>query len=644
MEKEGQAAGPTPGAPGPAFVKDLEDLLVALRRSSKDLSFYPPGHPLLNRSLERAVSQLHAMVGVRAPLALVVSRTSFSFDGRPVGAENQQLASMAAELFVKRVQRIFFAEDVEPQELAAFLQMINSDPKQVFQAGGPAKFLAAHDVRRIQVNEFDFQHLGAASGSGGRGTPPRRGGGDEIGTGGTGGGGQGAGAGGAMGGPAGAGAGEGGGAGPAGQGHGAGAGGSGVALGMTGAPGGATGAAVLEPALAGQGSALQGSGGPGGGAGGGGVASAEAPTEPTAAQMSGFAGALLASMGSQEEQTVEALARRLEAEAASGGVAGYEWAASRLEATAGQGVREDRLAEVLVILRIFLRHRQDDTIGAPIRERAAQAVEAVATEDTAAYLIEHLGSPGVGSGPDLAEVLLGLGAPVIPLLLGRLAAEDQEATRARLVEILGRFREVALPPLTEAVQEARRDLACDLARILGEIGGETGVALLGRLTRHREVQVRAEAARGLARIGGTSAHRLLMQALRDPDTGVVELALGFLGAARVRQAVPAILRLTGQPVLAGSAFTVRKAAMAALGAVGDPASVSTLTTLLYTRTWFRRAAGDELRLAAALALLSMGRPEAREVVEKGTRSRRGDVRRACSAALQKGVPPAPANL
>lgn len=651
MEKEGQAAGPTPGAPGPAFVKDLEDLLVTLRRSSKDLSFYPPGHPLLNRSLERAVSQLHAMVGVRAPLALVVSRTSFSFDGRPVGAENQQLASMAAELFVKRVQRIFFAEDVEPQELAAFLQMINSDPKQVFQAGGPAKFLAAHDVRRIQVNEFDFQHLGAASGSGGRGTPPRRGGGDEIGTGGTGGGGQGAGAGGAMGGPAGAGgaggpagagAGEGGGAGPAGQGHGAGAGGSGVALGMTGAPGGATGAAVLEPALAGQGSALQGSGGPGGGAGGGGVASAEAPTEPTAAQMSGFAGALLASMGSQEEQTVEALVRRLEAEAASGGVAGYERAASRLEAAAGQGVREDRLTEVLVILRVFLRHRQDENIGAPIRERAAQAVEAVATEDTAAYLIEHLGSAGLRA--DLAEVLLGLGAPVIPPLLVRLAAEDQEATRARLVEILGQFREVALPHLTEAVQEAGRDLGCDLARILGEIGGETGVALLGRLTRHREVPVRTQAARGLARIGGTSAHRLLMQALRDPDTSVVELALGFLGAARVRQAVPAILRLTGQPVLAGSAFTVRKAAMAALGAVGDPASVSTLTTLLYTRTWFRRAAGDELRLAAALALLSMGRPEAREVVEKGTRSRRGDVRRACGAALQKGVPPAPANL
>jgi len=138
MEREGQAAGPTSGAPGPAFVKDLEGLLVTLRRSSKDLSFYPPGHPLLNRSLERAVSQLRGVVDARAPLALVVSRMGFSIEGRPVGAENQQIVSMAGELFVMRVQRIFFAQEVESHEVAAFLQMLTSDPKLIFQAGGPA--------------------------------------------------------------------------------------------------------------------------------------------------------------------------------------------------------------------------------------------------------------------------------------------------------------------------------------------------------------------------------------------------------------------------------------------------------------------------------------------------------------------------
>ena len=68
--------------------------------------------------------------------------------------------------------------------------------------------------------------------------------------------------------------------------------------------------------------------------------------------------------------------------------------------------------------------------------------------------------------------------------------------------------------------------------------------------------------------------------------------------------------------------------------MGDPATVAPLAGLLYTRAWFQRAAGDQLRLAAARALLQVSRPEAREVVVTGSRHRRGDVRRACLAALQ----------
>jgi HEAT repeat protein len=86
---------------------------------------------------------------------------------------------------------------------------------------------------------------------------------------------------------------------------------------------------------------------------------------------------------------------------------------------------------------------------------------------------------------------------------------------------------------------------------------------------------------------------------------------------------------------------VRKAALAALGAMGDPSAVPLLNTLLYTRTWFQRTAGDELRLAAAMGLLALARPEAREVVEAGAGSRRADVRRACTSALRRvATPPA----
>jgi hypothetical protein len=165
-----QTAGATPGLPGSPFLKSLEDLLITLRRSSKDLAFYPAGHPLLNHSLEQAVSQLHSAVSARAPLMLSVTRSGFSCDGQQIGPENRQLAAMAAELFVRRIQKIFFAQDVETEELAGFLRVITGDPKQLIQQGGPGKVLATHKVGRIQVNEFDFRHVSQAPAPGGRAT------------------------------------------------------------------------------------------------------------------------------------------------------------------------------------------------------------------------------------------------------------------------------------------------------------------------------------------------------------------------------------------------------------------------------------------------------------------------------------------
>ena len=579
MEREGQAAGGPPAAAGQALVKALEEMLVGLRRTSKDLTFYPPEHPLLLRSLERTTGQVHALVADRSPLALTVSRSGFTFEGRAVGAENRQLATMAGELFVKRIQRVFFVKEVMTEELVAFLRMITSDPKQIFQDGGASKVLAAHGVHRIQLNEFDFRRLsvatkpaaaeggpGTAADSGTQKAPPEAGaqgtekGGDST-----------------------------------------------------------TAAAVADKT------------------GSAGAASSKGPeaAESERATEAEFS----PPVSPQKDQTVEALLERLEREAVEGGVAGYEWAASRLEAASARAAREKVLADLLPILQAFLRHRQAEDIKAALKERATKAVETIAAEHTVPFLVEHLVVEGGEAADVLSSVIVALGARAIPLLVERLATTADRAAQDRLLDVLARYLVVDQPALTQALQEAGRDRAAQLAPMLGEIGGEASVGLLLCILRHREARVRREAVRALGRIGGPATHRPLIQALRDSDPVVLEVVIGTLGAAKVKQATPALLRFAGQRVLAGKPFAMRKAALAALGSIGDPGVVPVLTTVLYTRTWFHRAAGDELRQAAAMALLGTARPEAREVVENGARSRRGDVRRACTAALRRATTP-----
>ena len=567
MDKVGQAAAATSGATGPAILKALEDLLVTLRKSSKDLAFYPPGHPLLNRSMERAAEQLCAVVATRTSLSLSVSRTSFTFEGQIVGKENRQLATMATELFVRRIQKLFFAPEIGPEELAGFLRVITSDPKQLVQQGGAAKVLAAHGVGRIQVNEFDFRRVGTAADAAGR----------DSGTAGT---------------AAEPTAGE-------------------VETVPQGALGTLATGETTSPGLG-----------------------ARAMAGGQAEQGKVTPESLLAALGPPQEQTVETLIQRLEKEAASGDAAEYEKAASRLEQAIGHAIHDDWLQDVLAILRVFLRHRRAENLKLAVRERASGAVETVSRGNTVAYLIQHLRTVEGQPARDLSAVLVGLGARVIAPLLGRLIAEDREEARERLAATLARIQEVAEPDLTQALQALGRDQASHLAPILGEVGGEAGASLLSCLYRHGDAGVRVETVRELGRYEELTAQRQLVQALRDPAPAVFEAAANVAGDTKLKLATPALGRLAGRQILRGKPFVRRKKAIAALGSMGDPGTIPLLRQVLYTRTWFQRQAGDELRQAAAMALSAMDYAEAREVVEDGARSRRRDVRRACAAALR----------
>jgi hypothetical protein len=535
MDTQGRGPSAAPAGGGSSSAGSLEELLVTLRKSSRDLSFYPPAHPLLARSLERALDRVRAEIGGRLVLSFGVTRGGFQVEGRAVGAENPQLADMAADLFLRRIQQVGFGTGIEVGELTAFLRIATADPKTLLEQGGPAKVLASQGVSRIQITELEFRRTEPA----GSATPPGESRSDSD-------------------------------------------------------PSGSSDEEGATPA----------------------------PGEPP---------------------TAVALLQRLEHEAAAGGTAGYEWAASRLHTVAASAVQADRLAEVVAILRAFLGHRERAGLAEPIRQRAAKAVETIANTATLEYLSDRAGHEGGEAAGDPSDVLVALGSLVVPGVVSRVATADRGPVRERLIGLVLALRHTALPDLVGALKGVDRELGYDLAAGLRGCPDQGSMVLLARFLRHKAVWVRGEALRTLAGIGGDAATRLVLQALGDPDAGVVELAIGHLGAMQVKQATPSLLRFATKPVLKGKAFALRLAAVAALGAMGDRGCIPVLQRILRTRTWFRRSAGEELRRAAASALLALGRPEARSLVETGARGRwRRDVRRACTAALHPAEPrPAP---
>ncbi|WP_054692680.1 hypothetical protein [Geotalea toluenoxydans] len=90
-------------------------------------------------------------------LALTISRAGFSYAGEPIKAElNQMVVSLAAELFIRRIQQLTFLPDLSLDDLRAFLHLLSMDQKNLALSGGMAQLMPARGIRTIWANEIDL--------------------------------------------------------------------------------------------------------------------------------------------------------------------------------------------------------------------------------------------------------------------------------------------------------------------------------------------------------------------------------------------------------------------------------------------------------------------------------------------------------
>jgi len=159
-------------------LKAVEEALAALRRSARDLGFYPPGHPSLEKSLERVTAQLRQLVELEDPLTITIAREGLTHRLGELGKNNPPVKSFGAELFLSQLRHIHFGRNFTPDELRAFLGLVGMDPKKLLLEGGPEAFLAAARVRSIQVNALRFKPVGEEAGE--RGGAGFGSGGDDL--------------------------------------------------------------------------------------------------------------------------------------------------------------------------------------------------------------------------------------------------------------------------------------------------------------------------------------------------------------------------------------------------------------------------------------------------------------------------------
>jgi HEAT repeat protein len=505
--------------------------MIGLNKTARDLAFYPASHPSLAHSLDRACHNIIGLLTHHAPLTITVTRESLQYGKLPLGKDNSLLRQFAADLHLRRIQRILFAKGLDAAEVLGFLEMLSMDPKHLMQEGGPVRVLQAKGVSRLQISELEVRFH------------------DEP---------------------------------------------------QAAAP------AVLDQVV-------------------GDPAEAVAPPEP----------AEVASEPPPPEEppTLENLLNHLED---AWDVATYQRAAARLIEWGRTARTGDDLEAFVRIFSAFVFHTHPQSVKPPwVRPEAEHAITALGDPSGIEYLIRKLCQKDHALDDDLIFLLVALGDAAVPPLVERLAEEETLSARRKLMGTLSRLGPVALPRLTAALKDSRWYLVRNLALVLGNIGLPKAIPSLRSVLAHADLRVRREAVKAMTRIGTSAAADALLERLGDPDPGARQSVMAALGTLKVTRAIGPLAEVARHFSALAKEVETQKAAILALGAIGDPQVVPGLVALLCRQTWLNRRLNEEVRAAAAAALGMVGGEQATAALLAEAKRGKGPVPSACQVALDR---------
>jgi len=231
------------------------------------------------------------------------------------------------------------------------------------------------------------------------------------------------------------------------------------------------------------------------------------------------------------------------------------------------------------------------------------------------------------------EYLRLLGNQALPL-----AAEIYETIpvpefRVKVLDFLKGLGLKELGPLVSLANDSRPNLSKEIIRLLDEGRDRKGAQYLATFLSFQNRDIRVEAVHALGRIDDEMADKILAGFLKDPDEELRILAalkMKYYGDA---SRILAIIQDASKSSFRRKSLAEKQAIFNFLGRSRTDEAFRFLKTRLEKPGLLPSAHRTEMSLCAVLGLESMATTAAVEVLRRGTAFRRAKIREACSGAL-----------
>jgi hypothetical protein len=160
MKKATKAADtPAKSLGSPQNVKLLTQAIKELNVSRTNAGMYPPDHPQITRSIDRAYEILRKLNGTWASLTLGVTQDGLLLAGERLDSRNTVFRDFAAALSRRDIASITLVRGLRQEELLRFHQIMNTDPEEIRDAGGVNKMMSDAGMNHILIQTVDYRYF-----------------------------------------------------------------------------------------------------------------------------------------------------------------------------------------------------------------------------------------------------------------------------------------------------------------------------------------------------------------------------------------------------------------------------------------------------------------------------------------------------
>lgn len=230
-----------------------------------------------------------------------------------------------------------------------------------------------------------------------------------------------------------------------------------------------------------------------------------------------------------------------------------------------------------------------------------------------------------------------LGPDAADWLMHGVAESQRQAVRRGLVRTLAGMLRGAPERLAPWLSDERWYVVRNAVHALTLMDSGPPVGLLREAAKHHDARVRREVVTALQRVRREESRPLLLEMLGRADSRLFAAILQQLATGPDPEIAARMLETLGAETFAERPDEERRAIVQAIAITGGASAVPLLEGHLNHGNWLQRG-NETLRVAAALCLARIATADAREILERGAASRRGEVSRACRAALATARP------